>query len=92
MAAFGVLLAAHPASAALSSATLAGSTATLTFDGADDVLTVDDSGGRLRHNAIAGLETVLDWSSAAGEQTLPATTASLLVLNFGAGADTAGSR
>src|SRR5438874_1945165 len=63
-----------PASAAVSSASISGTTATLNLDGADDNVTVSVAGGLLVHGQVTGgLASGSDWDSAtAGNQTVPA--------------------
>src|SRR6266511_645144 len=63
-----------PAGAAVSSASINGTTATLNLDGADDNVTVSVSGGLLVHGqTTGGLNSGSDWDSAtAGDQTVPA--------------------
>src|SRR6266540_699600 len=63
-----------PAGAAVSSASINGTTATLNLDGADDNVTVSVSGGLLVHGqTTGGLNSGSDWdSAAAGDQTVPA--------------------
>jgi Ca2+-binding RTX toxin-like protein len=63
-----------PADAAVSSASITGTSANLNFDGADDNETVSVAGGLLVHAAIGGgLNSASDWDSAApGDQTVPA--------------------
>ena len=80
LAALGATLAASfaatavPAEAAVSSASISGTTATLNLDGADDNVTVSVSGGLLVHGqTTGGLNSGSDWDSAtAGDQTVPA--------------------
>jgi hypothetical protein len=63
-----------PAGAAVSSASINGTTATLNLDGADDNVTVTVSGGLLVHGqTTGGLNSGSDWDSAAdGDQTVAA--------------------
>ena len=72
LASFGVI--ALPAHAAVSSATVDGSTATLNLDGADDNVTVSVAAGLLVHGQVTGgLASGSDWDSAtAGNQTVAA--------------------
>src|SRR5262245_6372374 len=78
-----------PASAAASSASIDGTTATLNLDGADDTETVSVAGGLLVHTATGGgLASSADWDSAtAGDQTVPADGTFTVVLNGGDGND-----
>jgi len=74
-------------------ATLAGSVATFSGDGATDALTIIENGGLLEHNRFgagdAGFASARDFDSAtAGEQTLAAVMASIINATGGAGADT----
>jgi Ca2+-binding RTX toxin-like protein len=87
LAGFG--LSALPASAAVASATIDGSTATLTLDGADDNVTVSVSGGLLVHGqTTGGLASGSDWDSATpGDQTVPANGTFSVVVNGGDGND-----
>jgi Ca2+-binding RTX toxin-like protein len=87
LASFGVI--ALPAHAAVSSATIVGSTATLNLDGADDNVTVSVSGGLLVHGQVTGgLASGSDWDSAtAGNQTVPADGTFSVVVNGGDGND-----
>src|SRR2546430_9060239 len=65
---------AFPAQAAVSSASINGTTATLNLDRADDNVTVSVSGGLLVHGqTTGGLSSGSGWgSAAAGDQTVPA--------------------
>src|SRR5689334_23917913 len=87
LAGFG--LSALPASAAVSSATINDSTATLNLDGADDNLTVSVSGGLLVHGqTTGGLASGSDWDSATpGNQTVAADGTFTVVVNGGDGND-----
>jgi Ca2+-binding RTX toxin-like protein len=78
-----------PASAAVSSASISGMTATLNLDGADDNVTVSVSGGLLVHGqTTGGLNSGSDWDSAtAGDQTVPADGTFGVVVNGGDGND-----
>ena len=78
-----------PAQAAVSSASITGSTATLNLDGADDNVTVSVSGGLLVHGqTTGGLNSGADWDSAAqGDQTVPANGTFGVVVNGGGGND-----
>ena len=78
-----------PADAAVSSASINGTTATLNLDGADDNETVSVSGGLLVHTATGGgLNSASDWDSAtAGDQTVPADGTFTIVVNGGDGND-----
>jgi Ca2+-binding RTX toxin-like protein len=94
LAAFAAALAAFttnadPASAAVSSATINGTTATLNLDGANDTETVSVSGGLLVHTATGGgLNSAADWDSATpGDQTVLADGTFTVVLNGGDGND-----
>jgi Ca2+-binding RTX toxin-like protein len=95
LAALGAALAASlaatavPAEAAVSSASINGTTATLNLDGADDNVTVSVSGGLLVHGqATGGLNSGSDWDSAlAGNQTVPADGAFTVIVNGGDGND-----
>jgi Ca2+-binding RTX toxin-like protein len=88
LASFGAT--ALPAQAAVSSASIAGTTATLNLDGADDNVTVSVSGGLLVHGqTTGGLASGSDWdSAAAGVQTVPADGTFTVVVNGGDGNDT----
>ena len=83
------LAAAIPADAAVSSASIDGTTATLNLDGADDNVTVSVSGGLLVHGQTAGgLNSGSDWDSATpGDQTVPADGTFTVVVNGGDGND-----
>jgi Ca2+-binding RTX toxin-like protein len=78
-----------PASAAVSSASINGTTATLNLDGADDNETVSVSGGLLVHSGTGGgLNSSSDWDSATpGDQTVPANGTFTVVVNGGDGND-----
>jgi Ca2+-binding RTX toxin-like protein len=78
-----------PASAAVSSASINGMTATLNLDGADDNVTVSVAGGLLVHGqTTGGLNSGSDWDSAtAGDQTVPANGTFGVVVNGGDGND-----
>ena len=83
------LMAAVPVGAAVSSASIDGTTATLNFDGADDTETVSVSGGLLVHTTTGGgLNSTSDWdSTTAGDQTVPADGTFIVVVNGGDGND-----
>ena len=87
--ALAVGFAASPADAALSSASISGTTATLNFDGADDNATVAVSGGLLVHTASGGgVNSASDWDTGtAGDQTVTADGTFTVVLNGGDGND-----
>src|SRR5436190_23457657 len=95
LAALGVALAASfgaiaaPAGAAVGSASIVGTTATLNLDGADDNVTVSVSNGQLVHGqTTGGLNSGADWdSSTAGDQTVPANGTFNVVVNGGDGND-----
>jgi Ca2+-binding RTX toxin-like protein len=95
LAALGAALAATfgatagPAHAAVSSASINGTTATLNLDGADDNVTVSVSGGLLVHGqTTGGLNSASDWDSATpGDQTVPANGTFVVVVNGGDGND-----
>src|SRR5437764_1105832 len=78
-----------PAQAAVSSASIVGTAATLNLDGADDNVTVSVSGGLLVHGqTTGGLNSGSDWDSAtAGDQTVPADGTFVVVVNGGDGND-----
>jgi Ca2+-binding RTX toxin-like protein len=78
-----------PANAAVSSASINGTTATLNLDAADDNVTVSVSSGLLVHGqTTGGLASGSDWDSAtAGDQTVPANGTFSVVVNGGAGND-----
>lgn len=78
-----------PAQAAVGSASISGTTATLNLDGADDNVTVSVSGGLLVHGqTTGGLNSGSDWDSAtAGDQTVPANGTFTVVVNGGDGND-----
>jgi Ca2+-binding RTX toxin-like protein len=83
--------AAGPAHAAVSSAPVVGTTATLNLDGADDdvIVSVSAFGGLLVHNqSTGGLSGATDWDSVtAGEQTVPANGTFTVIVNGGDGND-----
>jgi Ca2+-binding RTX toxin-like protein len=85
----GLGITALPAQAAVSSASLNATTATLNLDGADDNVTVSVSGGLLVHGqTTGGLASGSDWNSAvAGDQTVPANGTFTVVVNGGDGND-----
>jgi Ca2+-binding RTX toxin-like protein len=87
--ALAATFAATPAGAAVSSASIDGSTATLNLDGADDNVTVSVSGGLLVHGqTTGGLNSGSDWDSATpGNQTVPADGTFGVVVNGGDGND-----
>ena len=69
---------------------VSGTTAIFTGDSAGDTLTIDQSGGLLRHNRAGdpGFNSGFDFdSSAAGDQTLAANSATTLTANCGDGND-----
>jgi Ca2+-binding RTX toxin-like protein len=78
-----------PAGAAVSSASITGTTATLNLDGADDNVTVSVAGGLLVHGqTTGGLNSGSDWNSATdGDQTVPADGTFSVVVNSGDGND-----
>jgi Ca2+-binding RTX toxin-like protein len=78
-----------PAQAAVSSASIDGTTATLNLDSADDNVTVSVSGGLLVHGqTTGGLGSGADWDSATpGDQTVPADGTFSVVINGGDGND-----
>jgi Ca2+-binding RTX toxin-like protein len=78
-----------PAQAAVSSASIDGTTATLNLDAANDNVTVSVSGGLLVHGqTTGGLNSGSDWDSATpGDQTVPADGTFTVVLNGGDGND-----
>jgi Ca2+-binding RTX toxin-like protein len=78
-----------PAGAAVSSASITGTTATLNLDGADDNVTVSVAGGLLVHGqTTGGLNSGSDWNSATGgDQTVPADGTFSVVVNGGDGSD-----
>src|SRR5437660_12359706 len=78
-----------PAEAAVSSASISGTTATLNLDGADDNVTVSVSGGLVVHGqTTGGLNSSSDWDTAtAGDQTAPADGTFTVVVNGGDGND-----
>jgi Ca2+-binding RTX toxin-like protein len=80
-----------PAGAAVSSASVVGTTATLNLDGADDdvIVSVSAFGGVLVHNQSGGgLSGSTDWDSATdGEQTVPADGTFTIIVNGGDGND-----
>ena len=77
------------ANAAVSTASINNTTATLNLDGADDNVTVSVSGGLLVHGqTTGGLNSGSDWDSAtAGDQTVPANGTFTVVVNGGGGND-----
>ena len=83
------LVAAAPAGAAATSATIDPNRATLNLDGADDNVTVTVDGGVLVHGqAGGGLNSGRDWNSAVpDDQTVPADGTFTVVVNGGAGND-----
>src|SRR4051794_11435396 len=95
LAALGAVLAASyvaaasPAHAAVGSASIQGSTATLNLDGADDNVTVSVANGLLVHGqTTGGLNSSADWNSAqGGDQTVPANGTFVVVVNGGGGDD-----
>jgi Ca2+-binding RTX toxin-like protein len=78
-----------PAEAAVGSASINGTTATLNLDGADDNVTVSVSGGLLLHGqTTGGLKSGSDWDSAMdGDQTVPADSTFIVVVSGGEGND-----
>ena len=80
-----------PAGAAVSSASVVGTTATLNLDGADDdvIVSVSAFGGLLVHNqSTGGLNGDTDWDSATdGQQTVPADGTFTVIVNGGDGND-----
>jgi Ca2+-binding RTX toxin-like protein len=84
---FGV--GAVPAQAAVTSATISGTTVTLNLDGADDNVTVSVAGGLLVHGqTTGGLNSAADWDSTrAGDQAEPADGTFKVVVNGGDGND-----
>ena len=78
-----------PAGAAVTSASINGTTATLNLDGADDNETVSVSGALLVHTGTGGgLNSSSDWDSATpGDQTVPANGTFTVVVNGGDGND-----
>src|SRR5436305_219706 len=78
-----------PAQAAVSSASIVGTTATLNLDAANDNVTVSVSGGLLVHGQTSGgLNSGSDWDSATpGDQTVPADGTFVVVVNGGDGND-----
>jgi Ca2+-binding RTX toxin-like protein len=82
-------LAAPPAGAAVTTASIDGSTATLNLDGADDNVTVSVSNGLLVHGlTTGGLNSGADWDSATpGDQTVPADGTFGIDINGGDGND-----
>jgi Ca2+-binding RTX toxin-like protein len=78
-----------PAQAAVDSASIEGTTATLNLGGADDNVTVSVSNGLLVHGQVTGgLNSGADWDSAkAGDQTVPADGTFTVVVNGGDGND-----
>jgi Ca2+-binding RTX toxin-like protein len=84
---FGVT--AVPAQAAVTSATISGTTVTLNLDGADDNVTVSVANGLLVHGQLGGgLNSGADWDSTrAGDQAEPANGTFNFVVNGGDGND-----
>jgi hypothetical protein len=80
---------AAPAEAAVGSASINGTTATLKLDGADDNVTVSVSDGLLVHGqTTGGLNSGSDWDSAKdGDQMVPANGTFIIVVNGGEGSD-----
>jgi Ca2+-binding RTX toxin-like protein len=80
---------AGPASAAVSSASIVGSTATLNLDGSDDNVTVSVVGGLLvQGQTTGGLASGSDWDSTTpNNQTVPANGSFAVVVNGGDGND-----
>ncbi len=80
---------AAPADAAVSSASVNATTATLNLDGADDNVTVSVTGGLLVHGqTTGGLNSTSDWDSATpGDQTVAADGTFTVVVNGGDGND-----
>jgi Ca2+-binding RTX toxin-like protein len=78
-----------PAEAAVSSASLDETTATLNLDGADDNVTVSVAGGLLVHGQPPnGVNSGADWDSAEeGDQTVPAGGLFTVIVNGGDGND-----
>jgi Ca2+-binding RTX toxin-like protein len=78
-----------PAGAAVASASLDGTTATLNLDGADDNVTVSVAGGLLVHGqTTGGLASGSDWDSGTpNDQTVPADGTRTVIVNGGAGND-----
>ncbi len=95
LAALGAALAATfaatavPAGAAVGSASVVDSTATLNLDGADDNVTVSVAGGLLVHGqTTGGLNSGRDWASdEEGDQTVPADGTFTVIVNGGDGND-----
>jgi Ca2+-binding RTX toxin-like protein len=95
LAALGAALAATfgatavPAGAAVDSASVVDSTATLNLDGADDNVTVSVAGGLLVHGqTTGGVNGGSEWNSAiAGDQTVPADGTFTVIVNGGEGND-----
>jgi Ca2+-binding RTX toxin-like protein len=95
LAALGTALAASfaatavPANAAVNSASINATTATLNLDGADDNVTVSVAGGLLVHGqTTGGLNSASDWDSTrAGDQQEPADGTIKVVVNGGDGND-----
>ncbi len=87
LASFGAT--AVPASAAITSASVNATTATLNLDGADDNETVSVANGLLVHTGVGGgLNSTADWDSATpGDQTVPANGTFTVVVNGGEGND-----
>jgi Ca2+-binding RTX toxin-like protein len=78
-----------PAQAAVTSASIVDTTATLNLDTADDNVTVSVDGGVFVHGLTGGgLNSTKDWDSTqAGDQTVPASTNWHIVINAGDGND-----
>jgi Ca2+-binding RTX toxin-like protein len=78
-----------PAQAAVTSASIDGTTATLNLDAADDNVTVSVSNGLLVHGQVGGgLNSGADWDSATpGDQTIAANGTFSVVVNSGDGND-----
>jgi Ca2+-binding RTX toxin-like protein len=95
LAALGAALAATfgatavPAGAAVGSASVVDSTATLNLDGADDNVTVSVAGGLLVHGqTTGGLNSGKDWASdEEGDQTVPADGTFIVIVIGGEGND-----
>jgi Ca2+-binding RTX toxin-like protein len=87
--ALAATFAATPAGAAVSSASIDGSTATMNLDGADDTVIVSVAGGLLVHNqSTGGINSATDWDSATdGPQTVPADGTFTVIVNGGDGND-----
>jgi Ca2+-binding RTX toxin-like protein len=89
MALAGFAATAVPASAAVSSASINGTTATLNLDGSGNNETISVSNGVLVHTGVGGgLNSSSDWDSATpGDQTVPADGTFTVVVHGGAGND-----